>query len=152
MIIPWLTFPCGRSAAPKSRGYGTAGSQSEEWDHRSSSHRSIPGFFGGEETGLWFDTLWSCSLVITQHTSLPTVAILLCFTSSILERLLTYLIVVLDLTIPTILCLSIRPYSTRWNNTGYRFLGHMNASPLTDPEAHVSVYSPTRLQVFACYM
>ena len=67
--------------------------------------------------GLWFDALWSCSMFITQHTSLRTVVVVLCSTSSILERPLAYLLVVLALTIPTVLCLPMRPYSTGWNTT-----------------------------------
>jgi hypothetical protein len=56
-------------------------------------------------------------MFITQYTSLPTVIIVLCSTSSILERPLAYLLVVLALTIPTILCLPMRPYSTGWDTT-----------------------------------
>jgi hypothetical protein len=56
-------------------------------------------------------------MFITQYTSLRTVVIVLCSTSSNLERPLAYLLVVLAVTITTILCLPIRPYSTGWNTT-----------------------------------
>jgi hypothetical protein len=112
-----LTSPCGRGIAPKSRGYETVGSQSEAWDNGSSLYRSVPGFFGKEETGLWFDALWPCRVVITQHTSLPTVSILLCSTSSILERSLAYLLAVPAL--PTLPFLSppICPHVAGWSTT-----------------------------------
>jgi hypothetical protein len=62
-------------------------------------HRSIPGFFEGKETGLWFAMLWFCLTSITSYPSSHTVAIIFGATSFVLESPLAHLIV--DSFLPT---------------------------------------------------